>query len=147
MRRKTLLILGLGLALVAAAGIGYLALRGDQPHAPAESGKPPGAGALRYKPGGPPPAQAAAVVRDLTSNGADTQRGALTPELDEALVGGRLLPKGTRIDLTRDTWHEADGYANAQATLTKPGEASQQVLIGFAKRSTGWRITVVEVVK
>ncbi|MFF1651401.1 hypothetical protein [Streptomyces sp. NPDC058240] len=143
--RKTLLILGL--ALVAAAGIGYLALRGDQPPATAEGSKSSGTRALPYKPGGSPPTQAAGAVQDLTSKNVVTQRAALTPELDEALAGGRLLPEGTRIDLTRGTWHEANGYANAQATLTKPGKSAQHVLIGFTKRSTGWRITVVEVVK
>ncbi|MFB7447513.1 hypothetical protein [Streptomyces sp. NPDC056194] len=143
--RRTLLILGLVLA--AAFGISYLALRDDRPPSPPDGGKPPGAPALPYKPGGPLPAQAADVARDLASSDAATQRAALTPELDQALAAGRLLPEGTRIDLSDDSWHEDNGYANAQATLTKPGKPAQHVLIGFAKRSTGWRVTVVEVVK
>ncbi|MBB4983836.1 MULTISPECIES: hypothetical protein [Streptomyces] len=143
--RKTLLILGLVLA--AAFGISYLVLRDDQPPSPPGGGKPPGAPALPYKPGGPLPAQAADAAQDLASSDAATQRAALTPELDQALAAGRLLPEGTRIDLSDDSWHEDNGYANAQATLTKPGKPAQHVLIGFAKRSAGWRITVVEVVK
>ncbi|MFF1278716.1 hypothetical protein ACFVZC_35955 [Streptomyces marokkonensis] len=80
------------------------------------------------------------------------RRHALTPAAGpgarpEALATGRLLPEGTRIDLKKDSWHENNGYANAQATLTKPGKPAQHILIGFAKRSSGWRITVVEVVK
>ncbi|GGT26582.1 hypothetical protein [Streptomyces purpureus] len=143
--RKTLLFLGL--TLVAAFGIGYLALRDDQPPRPPDNGKPPGAPSLPYKSGGPLPAQAADIAQDLASSDAATQRAALTPELDHALEAGRLLPEGTRIDLSEDSWHEANGYANAQATLTKPGKPAQHVLMGFAKRSTGWRITVVEVLK
>ncbi|MFE6662422.1 hypothetical protein ACFVFH_02475 [Streptomyces sp. NPDC057697] len=145
--RETPLVLSLGLALVAAAGIGYLVLRGDPPPPTTEAGKPSSARALPYKPGGSPPAQATDVVKDLTSRDADTQRAALTPELEKALGAGRLLSEGTRIDLAEGTWHEANGYANVQAALSKPGEAAQHVLIGFAKRSTGWRITVMEVVK
>ncbi|MGF3135558.1 hypothetical protein [Streptomyces albidoflavus] len=143
--RKILLILGV--VLVAAFGIGYLVLRDDQPPSPPDSGKPPGASALPYKPGKPLPTQAADIAQDLASSDASTQRAALTPELDQALATGRLLPEGTRIDLKKDSWHENNGYANAQATLTKPGKPAQHILIGFAKRSSGWRITVVEVVK
>ncbi|WP_329025286.1 hypothetical protein [Streptomyces sp. NBC_01423] len=143
--RKTFPILCVGLALMAAAGIGYVHLRGDHP--PADAGKPSSARSLPYGPGSSPPPQAVAAARDLASDDVGTQRAALTPELDEALADGRLLPEGSRVDLTKGTWHQAHGYANAQATVTKPGRSAQHVLIGFARRSTGWRVTVVEVVR
>ncbi|MFD4942628.1 hypothetical protein ACFVYE_19135 [Streptomyces sp. NPDC058239] len=145
--RRILLILGVALTAMTTGTFGYLAFRGHQPPHPPEGGKPPGAPALPYKPGKPLPAQAADAAQDLTSSDPATQRAALTPELDQALASGRLLPEGTRINLSKGSWHEDSGYANAQATLTKPGKPAQHILIGFAKRNAGWHVTAVEVVK
>ncbi|MEU0808319.1 hypothetical protein [Streptomyces sp. NPDC005970] len=106
--------------------------------------KPP-AQELRYEPGGPVPAEAARVARDLVAEDEKTQRVALAPELERTLPEGRLTARNAKLRLKDGTWHEEDGIANAQATLEEPGKPAQRVLLGFARSGGAWRIILAEV--
>ncbi len=102
---------------------------------------------LPYKPGEPVPDQAVRVAQDLAADDAQRQRTALTPELEKMLPPGRLLAKGSRLELRKNSWHEDGGYANAQAMLKRPGESEHSLLLAFAKRSGAWRITLAQEIK
>ncbi|MEU5104998.1 hypothetical protein AB0H07_22370 [Streptomyces sp. NPDC021354] len=98
-----------------------------------------------YEPGGPVPAEAARVARDLVAEDEKTQRVALAPELERTLPEGRLTARNAKLRLKDGTWHEEDGIANAQATLEEPGKPAQRVLLGFARSGGAWRIILAEV--
>ncbi|MFF4830072.1 hypothetical protein ACFY20_46055 [Streptomyces sp. NPDC001312] len=134
-----------GLLLIAAVVIYFVV--DQRSDSDTDSAKPQGRQELPYRPGKPVPAQAADVAQDLVADDVQTQRAALTPEWEKELPPGRLLAKGSRLELRQNSWHEEDGYANAQATLKKPGESAQRVLLAFAQRDGAWRITLAEEIK
>ena len=100
-----------------------------------------------YQPGGPVPADAAQLARTLVSADPTAQRGALVPELDQALPKGRLFPERAELTLEDRSWHEQHGFANAMGRLDVPGQPSQRLMLAFAKRDGAWRITLAEVVR
>ncbi|MER6028231.1 hypothetical protein [Streptomyces sp. NPDC001851] len=142
MRRSIIGVCG-GLLVVALGG--YLVVEREVFSEP--DAKPAQRQELPYPPGDPVPAQAERTAQDLTAEDERTQRAALVPELEHTLSAGRLLPKGTRLRLWPNSWHEEGGYANAQATLGKPGEPARHVVLAFAQKDKAWRITLVEEVK
>lgn len=139
-------IFGVSGGLLLIAVVVYFVV-GNRSDSDTDSAKPPGQQELPYRPGKPVPAQVADVVQDLVADDVQTQRAALTPEWEKALPPGRLLAKGSRLELRKNSWHEEGGYANAQATLKKPGESAQRVLLAFAQRDGAWQITLAEEIK
>ena len=100
-----------------------------------------------YRPGEPVPADAAQLARTLVSADPAAQRGALVPELDQALPKGRLFPERAELSLEDRSWHEQYGFANAMGRLGVPGQPVQRLLLAFAKRDGAWRITLAEMVR
>ncbi|MEU1462558.1 hypothetical protein ABZ467_18080 [Streptomyces sp. NPDC005727] len=140
------LIVGVCSGLLLIAVVVYFVVD-NRSHSDTDSAKPQGRQGLPYLPGKPIPEQAARAAQDLAADDVQTQRAALTPEWEGALPPGRLLAKGSHLELRKNSWHEEGGYANAQAMLRKPGESAQRFLLAFAQRDGAWRITLAEGIK
>jgi hypothetical protein len=150
MRQKVIAAAG-AVVLSAALAVGLLVWPGHLPHSrtTAQGPRTPPSGtsgtsesgrAAAYAPGGPVPAQAAAVAAQLVSADPGRQRAALDPDTAAALAPGRLFPAGSSLALDPDGWHQQGRYANAAGMLREPGAAPARVELGFADTSGSWLV-------
>lgn len=93
------------------------------------------------------PKEIVTLLQTLLADDEELQRSALTPELASAFPKqGLLLPKDTVIYLDSKYWREENSYANIIGKIHKPGKSQEYVIIGFAHRKNGWKITMMEVI-
>jgi hypothetical protein len=99
-------------------------------------------------PGGPVPASAAAVARQLVTGTPDQQRAALTAAAAAALSGsGPLFPVGSSLTLDSDGWRQDGDFANATGVLADPSGKQTRAEIGFMAdpdHPGAWKVTFEE---
>ena len=96
-------------------------------------------------PGGPVPAGAVAVVRQLVSGTPTQQRAALSAAAAAALPAssGPIYPPGESLTLDADSWRSDTGFANATGVLVDSTGVSQHVEVGFIAdpgHAGGWLV-------
>jgi hypothetical protein len=95
-------------------------------------------------PAKPPPPVARLITARLVSRRPSVERRAIAAALSKVLPAGRLLPRGSQLQLDARGWRETGRFADSTGVLRVPGRGANRVEVGFIRTAGGWRVTFVE---